>query len=228
LTWFYKRGNPPTEGLGAASEMKSTLAFIHRFEKGTNEKAHPVLLLHGTGGSENYLLPLGRIVAPNAPLLSPRGKVLENSMPRFFRRFAEGVLDEDDVRRRANELADFVSEARNHYGILSPIVLGYSNGANMAVAMLLLRPEALAGAILLRPAMIPLSQVPSNDLAGKPILIISGASDPTISAERFSELLSLLQQRTGSVEHRTIRIGHEISPIDGTLARNWLQAHSLT
>ena len=99
------------------------------------------------------------MVAPDAPLLSPRGKVLENGMPRFFRRLAEGVFDEEDVRRRAQEIADFVEEARGQYGISSPIALGYSNGANIAAAILLVRPEALGGAILLR-AMVPLSQSP--------------------------------------------------------------------
>jgi predicted esterase len=132
-----------------------TTGFIHRFEKGRPEE-RPLLLLHGTGGDENDLIPLARMIAPTASFLSPRGKVLENGMPRFFRRLAEGVFDEDDVRRRANELADFVTNARSQYGITSPIALGYSNGANIAAAALLLRPSELAGAILLR-AMLPLA-----------------------------------------------------------------------
>jgi phospholipase/carboxylesterase len=135
------------------------------------------LLLHGTGGDENDLVPLARVVAPDAPLLSPRGKVLENDMPRFFRRLAEGVFDEEDVRRRAQEIADFVQEARGQCGISSPITLGYSNDANIAAAILLVRPEALGGAILLR-AMVPLSQSPPLDMKGKPVLDASGISDP--------------------------------------------------
>jgi phospholipase/carboxylesterase len=119
-------------------------------------------------------------VAPGAALLSPRGKVLENGMPRFFRRLAEGVFDEDDVRARAHELADFVEAARQHYGIAAPIALGYSNGANIAAAMLLLRPQVLAGAVLLR-AMVPLRSAPPAQLAGKPVLILSGAADPIAS-----------------------------------------------
>jgi phospholipase/carboxylesterase len=130
--------------------MAETLSYVHRFEKGTEADARSLLLLHGTGGDENDLVPLGRMVAPGAPLLSVRGKILENGMPRFFRRFGEGIFDEDDLRRRANELADFVEEARAHYGIASPIALGYSNGANIAAAVLLLQPASLAGAILLR------------------------------------------------------------------------------
>jgi phospholipase/carboxylesterase len=102
----------------------SAPTFIHRFEAATTRGAAPLLLLHGTGGDEADLLPLGRAAAPGAELLSPRGKVLENSMPRFFRRLAEGAFDEDDDRRRANELADFVDHARTRYGIAAPIALG--------------------------------------------------------------------------------------------------------
>ena len=123
---------------------------------GERAQARPLLLLHGTGGDEDDLVPLGRMVAPGAALLSPRGKVLENGMPRFFRRLAEGVFDENDVRARAHELADFIDAAREHYGIAAPVALGYSNGANIAAAVMLLRPEALAGGILLR-AMVPLA-----------------------------------------------------------------------
>ena len=127
--------------------MSADLSFIHRFEPGDRSGGlPPLLLLHGTGGDENDLLSLGQAVAPGAALLSPRGKILEHGMPRFFRRLAEGVFDEDDVRRRANELADFIDEARKRYGIGAPVALGYSNGANIAAAVLLLRPDALAGA----------------------------------------------------------------------------------
>src|SRR5918995_3125484 len=123
--------------------MTSTpsLSFIHRFEPGTEPGRLPLLLLHGTGGDEGDLLPLGRAIAPGSALLSPRGKVLENGMPRFFRRLSEGVFDEADLRRRAHELADFVQEAREAYGIAAPIAVGFSNGANIAAAVLLLRPE---------------------------------------------------------------------------------------
>jgi phospholipase/carboxylesterase len=151
---------------------------------------------------------------------------LEDGAPRFFRRFAEGVLDEDDVLRRAEELADFVAEACKYYGILPPIVLGYSNGANMATAVLLRRPEAFAGAILLRAAMIPFSQAPSANLAGKPILLISGANDSTIIGERFSQLSFLLQRLGGNVELQTLPAGHQLSEADATLASRWYRAHN--
>ena len=117
--------------------MAPALAYIHRFEPGGDPSLPPVLLLHGTGGDETDLLPLGREIAPGAALLSPRGNVLEGDMPRFFKRFREGLFDEDDVRRRANELSHFVAEARRAYGLAQPLALGYSNGANIAAAVLL-------------------------------------------------------------------------------------------
>jgi len=141
------------------------LSFVHRFEPGTDRATPPLLLLHGTGGDENDLIELGRMVSPDGALVSPRGKVLEGGMPRFFRRLAEGIFDEDDVKRRAHELADFIGEARETYGLPAPIALGFSNGANIAAAISLLRPEALAGAVLIR-AMVPLSEPTAADLSG--------------------------------------------------------------
>jgi len=196
-----------------------TSGFIHRFEKGRPEE-RPLVLLHGTGGDENDLIPLARMITPTAPLLSPRGKVLENGKPRFFRRLAEGVFDEDDVRRRANELADFVTNARSQYGIASPIALGYSNGANIAAAVLLLRPSELAGAILLR-AMLPLTHPKPVKLDGVPVLIVSGARDPIIRPESAAKLASLLERYGAAVEHRVLPAGHELSQADVTLAQSW-------
>src|SRR3954447_9666832 len=140
------------------------LSFIHRFERGARPASPPLLILHGTGGDEGDLLPVGRMVAPGASLLSPRGKVMEHGMPRFFRRLAEGVFDEEDVRVRAHELADFIQDACEVYRLDAPIAVGFSNGANIAAAVLLLRPEILAGAVLLR-AMVPLENVPNVDLS---------------------------------------------------------------
>ncbi|MEH2482222.1 phospholipase/carboxylesterase [Nitrobacteraceae bacterium AZCC 2161] len=202
--------------------MTNELSFIHRFAPGNRREAAPLLLLHGTGGDESDLLPLGEAIAPGAALLSPRGKVLEHGMPRFFRRLAEGVFDEDDVRRRANELADFVVEARQHYDLAAPIALGYSNGANIAAAMLLLRPEALAGAVLLR-AMVPLRDVPKVDLAGKPVLIVSGQSDPIIPPSNSQRLAAMLASAGADVRHRTLPVGHQLSQADLTVAKEWLE-----
>src|SRR2546427_8680531 len=129
--------------------------FIHEFVPGSSSRT--LLLLHGTGGNERDLIPLGGALDPNASLLGPRGKVLENGMPRFFRRLAEGVFDLEDLKHRTNELADFVTAAAQHYGFASDevVAVGYSNGANIAASMLLLRPKILSTAILFR-AMVPL------------------------------------------------------------------------
>jgi phospholipase/carboxylesterase len=198
-------------------------AFIHRFEPATRPDTRPLLLLHGTGGDENDLVPLGQAVAPGAALLSPRGQVLEHGMPRFFRRLAEGVFDEEDVRRRAHELADFINDARARYHIAAPIALGYSNGANIAAALLLLRPEALSDAILLR-AMTPLASAAPPDLAGKRVLMISGVQDPIIPAPNAAHLADLLRRGGAAVDHRVLPVGHALSNVDLTLASQWLNA----
>jgi len=197
------------------------LSFTYRYEPGSETGRPPLLLLHGTGGDENDLISLGHLIAPGSTLLSPRGKVLEGGMPRFFRRLAEGVFDEDDVRRRANELADFVGEAREAYGLAAPIAVGFSNGANIAAATLLLRPEALAGAVLLR-AMVPLSQPAATNLHGKPILVLSGAMDPMVPATNAERLVSLYKTAGADVQHRILPAGHELSQADIALAKTWL------
>jgi phospholipase/carboxylesterase len=199
----------------------ANLSFVHRFAPATAPGHPPLLLLHGTGGDENDLLPLGRLISPGSAVLSPRGKVLENGMPRFFRRLAEGVFDEADVIARANELADFVSEAREAYSLDAPIAVGFSNGANIAAAMLLLRPEVLAGAALLR-AMVPLSNRPAADLSGKRVLILSGAMDPIVPAENAGRLAAMLQSAGAEVQHQTLPTGHGLSQADVNLTRGWL------
>jgi phospholipase/carboxylesterase len=201
--------------------MRNDLAFTHRFEPGQRLEAPPLLLLHGTGGDESDLLPLGRAVSPGSALLSPRGQVLEHGMPRFFRRLAEGVFDENDVRRRAHELADFVQAARKHYGIAAPIALGFSNGANIAAAVLLLRPEALAGAVLLR-AMVPLAEMPKVDLRDKPVLIVSGQFDPIIPASNAARLAASLAEAGATIEHPVLPTGHQLSQADLTIAKQWM------
>ncbi|WP_336487679.1 alpha/beta hydrolase [Methylobacterium nigriterrae] len=205
--------------------MHDNHVFTHRFEPGSGPERPPLLLLHGTGGDENDLVPLGRALAPGAALLSPRGPVLENGMPRFFRRLSEGVFDEADLRRRAGDLADFVVEARAAYGIAAPIALGFSNGANIAAATLLLRPEALAGAILIR-AMVPLADPPSADLAAKPVLILSGAADPIVPAENAGRLGAMLERAGARVEHHRLPAGHGIGQGDLALARAWIAANA--
>lgn len=200
--------------------MTQDLSFIHRFEPG-NSPAAPLLLLHGTGGDETDLLPLGKALAPDRALLSPRGKVLENGMPRFFRRLAEGVFDEQDVIKRAHGLADFIVEASKAYKLEKPVAVGFSNGANIAAAILLLRPEALSGAILLR-AMVPLAKPPQVELAQTPVLIVSGASDPIIPASNANLLVTMLKNAHAGVQHVTLPTGHNLTQNDVTLATKWL------
>lgn len=201
--------------------MTASPSFIHRFQPGDRPGAPPLLLLHGTGGNENDLLQLGGLISPGSPLLSPRGRVLEHGMPRFFRRLAEGVFDEDDLRRRAFELDNFVKDARTRYEIDAPIAVGYSNGANIAAALLLLKPEALAGAILLR-AMVPLSDPPKTDIGGKPVLILSGRQDPIVTAANSAALATMLSEAGAKVEHRVLPVGHQLSQADVGLARTWV------
>jgi phospholipase/carboxylesterase len=197
------------------------LTHAHRFVPAAAPGRPPILLLHGTGGDENDLLPLGQTVAPGAALLSPRGRVLEAGMPRFFRRLAAGVFDEADVRRRANELADFIADAREVYGLDAPMAVGFSNGANIAAAVLLLRPEVVAGAALLR-AMTPLNEVPGADLDGKPVLILSGAMDPMVPAENAVRLATMLTGAGASVDHRILPAGHGLTQADVNITKTWL------
>lgn len=206
--------------------MTTTLPFIHRFEPAEAPGKPPILLLHGTGGDENDLMTLGGMIAPGSALLSPRGKVLEGGMPRFFRRLAEGVFDEADVRHRAHELADFVAAAREAYGLAAPVAVGFSNGANIAAAVMMLRPEALSGAVLLR-AMVPLTDAPaaaegSLGLDGKPVLLLSGAMDPIVPADNAARLAALLGASGAEVEQRVLPAGHGLSQADVNLARDWI------
>jgi phospholipase/carboxylesterase len=189
--------------------------FIHIKEPGTGT---PLLLLHGTGADETQLLGLGRLLLPGAPLLSPRGKVLENGMPRYFRRLAEGVFDEEDLRARAVELAGWVDANADQ----PPIAVGFSNGANIASAMLLLSPHTLNGALLIRP-MVPLEADPLPDLHGKRVLLLSGRADPMVAAGQPEKLAALLKRAGADVELSWQNAGHELGAGDVAEAKAWLQ-----
>jgi len=207
--------------------MARDLSFIHRFEPATRPGVAPLLLLHGTGGDENDLLPLGRMISPGAALLSVRGQVLEHGMPRFFRRLAEGVFDEADVIRRANDLSDFVEAAREVYGLPAPLALGYSNGANIAAAMPLLRPRTLQGGILLR-AMVPLAQPPEINLSGRSLLLVAGQHDPIIPEANGERLAAVLTRAGADVTRQVLPVGHQLSQSDISLAREWLAREAAT
>ena len=182
------------------------------------------MLLHGTGGNERDLIPLGRELDPNAALLSPRGKVLENGMPRFFRRLAEGVFDLEDLKYRTNELADFVTAAAQHYGFASDqlVAVGYSNGANIAASMLLLRPEIMHRAILFR-AMVPLIPDTLPDLSSVRVWIGAGDQDPIVPPSETQRLVELLRRAGADVTIRFFKAGHGLTNDDVEAARHWLE-----
>jgi len=197
--------------------------FVHEFVPGSSNRT--LLLLHGTGGNERDLIPLGRELDPSAALLSPRGKVLENGMPRFFRRLAEGVFDLEDLKARTNELADFVTAAARHYKLASDHIVGvgYSNGANIAGSMLLLRPEIMHGAILFR-AMVPLNPDTLPDLSSVRVWIGGGDQDPIVPASETERLAELLRRAGADVTIRFAKAGHGLTNDDVEAARHWIGA----
>jgi len=208
--------------------MTTALGFIHRFTPATRAGLPPLLLLHGTGGNEDDLVPLGERLLPGAALLSPRGQVLEHGMPRFFRRLAEGVFDLDDVRRRAGELAEFVTAARSEYGLERlPVAVGFSNGANVAAALLLLRPGALGGALLLRP-MVPLVPDPLPSLDGVPVQINAGLADPIVTPEQSEALGALLRSAGAQVSLDWLEGGHNLGSKDLEIGARFLAQVSTT
>src|SRR5881392_2846880 len=202
--------------------MKAGLNFVHEFVPGSSTRT--LLLLHGTGGNEHDLISLGREVDPAAGILSPRGKVLENGMPRFFRRLAEGVFDEEDLKKNTYELADFVSAAAQHYEFPADqiVAVGYSNGANIAASLLLLRPKTLRAAVLFR-AMVPLVPEKLPDLSSVRVWIGAGNQDPIIPTSDTQRLVELLRDASADVTIRFFNAGHGLTNDDVTAARDWLK-----
>ncbi len=197
------------------------LVFTHRFAPGSSSAT--LLLLHGTGGNEDELLPLGRELAPNAVLLAPRGRVLERGMPRFFRRLAEGVFDQKDLALRTDELAAFIAAAASqyHFDAVRVIAVGYSNGANIAASVLLRHPGVLAGAVLFHP-MVPFEPSPVPSLAGTPVFISAGTADAMVPRPLTERLAELLRSSGGRVEVHWVNGGHELSRSEVDAARVWL------
>jgi phospholipase/carboxylesterase len=219
-------------------KTKTHLSFIHRFmppkDGQADERARKLvtggkafttfLLLHGTGGNEQDLIPLVYEIDKSAAILSPRGKVLENGVaPRFFRRLAEGVFDIEDLKFRTNELADFVNDASKVYefDLQRTIAVGYSNGANIAASMLLLRPEILSSAILFR-AMVPLVPQTMPNLSDKHIFMSSGLDDPIVSRQEAKKLFGLFKKAGANISLSWQESGHELIMAEIREAREWL------
>lgn len=197
-----------------------TSEFEHYFQPGRSGLT--VLLLHGSGGDENDLVMVGRGLAPGAALLSPRGRVTEHGELRFFRRPGANGFDEAEIRERAAELAEWVSWATEHYALDAGRIhaLGYSNGANMAAALMLTAPDLLAGACLLRARAI-LQPQQTKDLTGKGVLIAAGQSDILIPVEGARTLAEQLRDAGANVDLVVQNAGHELTPADFNLGKQW-------
>ena len=194
--------------------------FKHIYQPGSPDRT--LLMLHGTGGTENDLMPLGRSLDPGAALLGVRGKVLENGMPRFFRRLAEGVFDEEDLIHRTHELADFLEAFVTQQKVKELYAVGYSNGANIAGSLLLLRPGLLTGAALLRP-MVPLVPEPLPQLNSAPVLIMAGHQDPIVPADNARALGDLLKASGADVTVRFENAGHGLTEYTVDTTKRWLE-----
>lgn len=196
------------------------LGFIHRYIEG--EDPLTLLLLHGTGANEDDLVPLGKQLAPKANLLSPRGKVLENGMPRFFRRLAMGVFDVADLKERTDELAGFVSDATEAYGLNREriVAVGYSNGANIGASLLLRHPGLLHGAALLH-VMVPYEMDQLPELSGTSVLLTGGDRDPMIPAGQTQELADTLKRAGADVELAMQPGGHELTHPEVEAVAGW-------
>lgn len=203
--------------------MSPDLGFVHRFIPGKDDSAPTLLLLHGTGGNEEDLIPLGQDLAPDAAILSPRGKVLEFGAPRFFRRLAEGVFDHEDLLFRTHELAGFVEAASEEYGFdLSKLVaVGYSNGANIAASTILLHPGLLRAAVLFR-AMVPFEPETTPDLSGMPVLIAAGRRDRMIPPDNTQRLAEILVEAGAEVDLRWRNTGHPLTYEEVEESKEWL------
>ncbi len=202
--------------------MSAELAgFAHNYLPG--ESGTTLLLLHGTGGNEDDLIPLGQQILPGAAILSPRGKVSEFGAPRFFRRLAEGVFDHEDLVFRTHELAEFVEAASEEYGFdrSKLVAAGYSNGANIAASLMLLHPGLLRAAVLLR-AMVPFEPEEMPDLSGTPVFMASGSRDQMISPDNSQRLADILREAGADVDLRWRNTGHGLTYEEVAEAKEWL------
>jgi len=201
------------------------LGFVHKFVPSTGGSQLTLLLLHGTGGSESDLVHLGHELSPGAALLSPRGKVLENGMPRFFRRLGEGIFDLNDLADQTHNLAVFTREASKAYvfALGKVVAVGYSNGANIAGSTLILHPETLAGAVLIRP-MVPFVPDTMPQLSRKPILILAGTRDSIVPKEETERLAGLLKRAGADLTLNWADATHGITGDEVRVGKEWLAA----
>ena len=200
------------------------LGFAHRFEPGTVAGAPFLLLLHGAGGDENSLIPLGKAIAPGAALLSPRGQVMEQGMARFFRRLPEGDFDQADLETRTKDLAHFLELACSAYSIPpgKSVVVGFSNGANMAASLLLRFPEELAGAALMRGMVSFVPKLPT-DIQRRPVLLLGGVDDPIVGTDEVAELANIFRAANAEVTLHWETAGHTLSQGDVLMAFDWMR-----
>ncbi|MDT3425441.1 phospholipase/carboxylesterase [Paenibacillus forsythiae] len=201
--------------------------MIHIFRQGSDASKPTLVLLHGTGGNEHDMLPLADMLSPGSSLLGIRGNVLENGMPRFFRRLSEGVFDEADLIARTHELKAFLDEAAVKYGFdpARLVAVGYSNGANIAGSLLLHYGNLFASAALLHP-MVPLRGLAPQPLSGVPVFIGAGVNDPLVSAAETRELHELLTGAGAEVTLHWSNQGHRLSAGEAEAAKDWLDSQS--
>jgi phospholipase/carboxylesterase len=202
------------------------LSFQHVYDPGTDASAPPLLLLHGTGGTEHDLLTLGRALSPGSALLSPRGKVSENGASRFFARLAEGVFDPAEVAERTLALADFIAAAGAEYrlDLTRLTAVGFSNGANVAATLLLLRPVVLGAAVLFRPMVVIDAPAAPHSLDGKRVLICSGTQDPIVPNDHPHRLASHLRAGGADITLHTHAASHGLTQADLVAAKSWFSS----
>jgi len=202
--------------------------FIHKYIPSSGADSDTTfVLLHGTGGNEEDLIPFGQFLAPGAAYLGIRGKVMEGGAARFFRRLAEGVFDEQDLRFRTQELTEFLAQATVAYA-LNPqklVAVGYSNGANIAASIMLLKPDTFSAAVLLR-AMVPLEPETLPQLNGKPVLMQSGRQDPIIPVRNSERLARMLGDSGADVTFHLLAAGHALTNAEFATAKSWVQENA--
>jgi predicted esterase len=199
------------------------LEYDYLYLEGSSDAKITIVLFHGTGGDENDLVPFATKIYPDAHVISVRGNVLENNYKRFFERYAEGIFNEDDIKKRAKDIADFCTEVKTIHNLEHTkfIALGYSNGANMIGGVLLLHLDIFDAAILFR-GMLPLYPESTLDLKDVSVLMVNGSNDHMISHDKAIELAEILKQYGADVTHEWLPLAHQLSQNDIDIAEAWI------